>query len=148
MLHMYTWILWISNLEIVIFHDETKHDGKEDWGKIPANSDRNFVISSPIIFCPLYYYYDKSFNVREYFNNYENLLFAVEYNSKHFLLEHSYKPRQLLEQEAIMEDRRPKSVFLKDLTRDDILYYVKEALLYTNICVQIVRAGVAKIRCE
>ena len=138
----------MSNLETVIFDDKTKNDTKEDWGKIPASSDRNFVILTPIIFCPFYYYYDKSSNVQEYLNTYENLLFAVQYNSKHFLLEHSYKPREVLEQEAIMEDRRPKSVFLKDLTRDDILYYVKEALLYTNICVQMVRAGVAKIRCE
>ena len=47
-----------------------------------------------------------------------------------------------------MENHHPKSVFLQDLSRDDILYYVKEALLYTNICVQMLERGVAKIICE
>ena len=138
----------MSNLETVIFEDETKNEAKEDWGNLPASGDGNSVILTPIIFCPFYYYYDNSFNVREYFSTYDDLSFAVDYNSKHIIREHTYKPRQVLEQEAIMENRRPKSVFLQDLSRDDILYYVKEALLYTNICVQMLRRGVAKIRCE
>ena len=138
----------MCNLETVIIEDETKNDAKEDWGNLPASGDGNIVILTPIIFCPFYYYYDNSFNVREYFSTYDDLIFAVDYNCKHIFLEHSYKPREVLEQEAIMENRRPKSVFLQDLSRDDILYYVKEALLYTNICVQMLERGVAKIRCE
>ena len=138
----------MSNLETVIFEDETKNDAKEDWGNLPASGDGNIVIFTPITFFPFYYYYDNSFNVREYFSTYDDLIFAVDYNSEHIFREHTYKPREVLEQEAIMENRRPKSVFLQDLSTDDILYYVKEALLYTNICVQMLQRGVAKIRCE
>lgn len=88
------------------------------------------------------------FNVREYFGTYEDLLFAVVHNSRHYLTEHMYKPRKILEEEAIMECRPVKSVFLETLSEDDIIEYVKEALLYTNVCVENERDYVAKIRTE
>ena len=88
------------------------------------------------------------FNVREYFGNYGDLLFAVVHNSRHYLKEHMFKPRKILEEEAMMECHPVKSVFLETLSEDDIMEYVKEALLYTNVCVETERSFVVKIRTE
>ena len=85
------------------------------------------------------------FNVREYFGNYKDLVFAVVYNSQHYLKEHMFKPREILEEEALVECRPVKSVFLETLSEDNIIQYVKEALLYTNICVENERSFVVKI---
>ena len=41
-----------------------------------------------------------------------------------------------------------KSVFLETLSEDDIIEYVKEVLLYTNVCVETERSFVIKIRTE
>ena len=84
-------------------------------------------------------------NVREYFGNYNDLVFAVVYNSQHYLKEHMFKPRKILEEEAMMECHPVKSVFLETLSEDDIIEYVKEALLYTNVCVENERSFVVKI---
>ena len=59
-----------------------------------------------------------------------------------------FKPRKILEVEAMMECRPVKSVFLETLSEDDIMEYVKEALLYTNVCVETERSFVVKIRTE
>ena len=47
-----------------------------------------------------------------------------------------FKPRKVLEEEATKESHPVKSVFLETLIQEDIVKYVKEALLYTNICVK------------
>ena len=65
-----------------------------------------------------------------------------------YLNEHMFKPRKILEEEAMMECHPVKSVFLETLSEDDIIEYVKEALLYTNVCVETERSFVIKIRTE
>ena len=59
-----------------------------------------------------------------------------------------FKPRKILEEEAMMECHPVKSVFLESLRKDDIMEYVKEALLYTNVCVETERSFVVKIHTE
>ena len=59
-----------------------------------------------------------------------------------------FKPRKILEEEVMMECRPVKSVFLETLSEDDIIEYVKEALLYTNMCVETERSFVIKICTE
>ena len=59
-----------------------------------------------------------------------------------------FKPREILEEEALVECRPVKSVFLETLSEDDIIQYVKEALLYTNVCVENERSFVIKICTE
>ena len=88
------------------------------------------------------------FNVREYFGNYQDLVFAAVHNCKHYLNEHMFKPRKILEEEATKESCPVKSVFLETLTQDDIIEYVKEALLYTNVCVEYQHSFVVKIHTE
>ena len=87
------------------------------------------------------------FNVREYFGNYKDLVFAVVHNSRHYLNEHMFKPRKILE-EVMMECHPVKSIFLETLSEDDIIEYVKEALLYTNLCVENEHSFVIKICTE
>ena len=70
------------------------------------------------------------------------------HNSRHYLKEHMFKARKILEEQAMMECRPVKSVFLETLSQDDIMEYVKEALLYTNMCVETERSFVVKIRTE
>jgi len=59
-----------------------------------------------------------------------------------------FKPREILEEEAMMECHPVKSVLLETLSEDDIIEYVKEALLYTNVCVKTECSLVVKIRTE
>ena len=66
------------------------------------------------------------------------------HNSRHYLKEHMFKPRKILEEEAMMECRPVKSVFLETLSEDDIMEYVKEALLYTNVCVETEHSFVSR----
>ena len=119
-----------------------EEEEEEDWGVIES-SGVDVVKFNPI-FCLNFNF---GFNVREYFGNYNNLVFAVVYNSQHYLKEHMFKPRKILE-EAVMECRPVKSVFLETLSEDDIIEYVKEALLYTNVCVENERSFVVKICTE
>ena len=120
-----------------------QEEEEEHWGAIES-SGVDVVKFSPIF--NLNFNFD--FNVREYFGNYGDLLFAVLHNSRHYLKEHMFKPRKILEEEAMMECRPVKSVFLETLSEDDIMEYVKEALLYTNVCVETERSFVIKIRTE
>ena len=116
---------------------------EEDWGVIES-CGVDVVQFSPIF--NLNFNFD--FNVREYFGNYQDLVFAAVHNCKHYLNEHMFKPRKILEEEAIKECRPVKSIFLESLTENDIVEYVKEALLYTNVCVENQRSFVVKIRAE
>ena len=108
-----------------------EEEEEEDWGAIES-SGVDVVKFSPISI--LNFNFD--FNVREYFGTYKDLVFVVVHNSRHYLNEHMFKPRKILEEEAMMECRPVKSVFLETLSEDDIIEYVKEALLYTNVCVE------------
>ena len=120
-----------------------EEEEEEDWGAIDS-SGVDVVKFSPIF--NVNFNYD--FNVREYFGNYTDLVFAVVHNSRHYLNEHMFKPREILEEEAMMECRPVKSFFLETLGEDDIIEYVKEALLYTNLCVETERSFVINIRTE
>ena len=120
-----------------------EEEEEEDWGVIES-SGVDVVKFNPIFSLN----FNFGFNVREYFGNYNDLVFAVVYNSQHYLKEHMFKPRKILEEEAMMECHPVKSVFLETLSKDDILEYVKEALLYTNVCVENERSFVVKIHTE
>ena len=117
-----------------------EEEEEEDWGAIES-SGVDVVKFSPIF----NFNFNFDFNVREYFGNYTDLVFAVVHNSQHYLNEHMFKPREILEEETMMEYHPVKSVFLETLSEDDIIEYVKEALLYTNVCVETERSFVVKI---
>ena len=117
-----------------------EEEEEEDWGVIESLGV-DVVKFNPIFSLN----FNFGFNVREYFGNYNDLVFAVVYNSQHYLKEHVFKPRKILEEEAMMECHPVKSVFLETLSEDDIIEYVKEALLYTNVCVENERSFVVKI---
>ena len=59
-----------------------------------------------------------------------------------------FKPRKILEEEVTKESHPVKSVFLETLSQEDIVESVKEALLYTNVCVENQRSFVIKIHTE
>ena len=71
---------------------------EEDWGVIES-SGVDVVKFNPIFSLN----FNFGFNVRVYFGNYNDLVFAVVYNSQHYLKEHMFKPRKILEEEAMME---------------------------------------------
>ena len=120
-----------------------KRKRKKIWG-VTESSGVDVVKFSPVF----HLNFNFDFNVREYFGNYQDLVFAAVHNCKHYLNEHMFKPRKILEEEATKECHPVKSVFLETLMENDIVEYVKEALLYTNVCVENQRSFVVKICTE
>ena len=63
-------------------------------------------------FSPIYNLnFNFDFNVREYFANYQDLFFAAVHNCQHYLNEHMFKPRKILQEEGTKESCPVKSIF-------------------------------------
>ena len=91
--------------------------------------------------------YDETFNIRYYLNVDENLADIINFNIEHIMLEHKFRTR---EENLIYCNANNKtivkSVFLKDLDKNDILDLICCALLYPNRRVEIQSKAVRIIK--
>ena len=82
------------------------------------------------------YCYEPEFDVRKKFVTYADLVYAVNCNKDHIFDYHLFKPKEVLLNETFFSGKPPKSVFLKDFSKNFILDLVEETLLDPNICVE------------
>ena len=64
------------------------------------------------------------------------MVYGVNYNKDHIFKYHLFKPRVVLLNEAFFSGKAPKSVFLKEFSKNFILDLVTKTLLDPNICVE------------